>query len=88
MTTEVIGSFIPIVSIIGVIVIIVVVLWQGMSVAKTQMITDQLYQYRKLAEQVAESEQKSAEAQQKTAEALEEMRARLTSIETLLREVQ
>jgi len=77
-----------IVIIVAVTIIFVVILWQGMSVAKTQMVTDQLYQYRKLAEQVAESEQKSVETQQKTAEALEDMRTRLTSIEKLLREVQ
>ena len=77
-----------IVIIVAVTIIFVVILWQGMSVAKTQMVTDQLYQYRKLAEQVAESEQKSVETQQKTAEALEDMRTRLTSIEKLLHEVQ
>jgi predicted negative regulator of RcsB-dependent stress response len=74
--------------IIAVTVVVVVILWQGMSVAKTQMTTDQTYQYRKLAEQVAESEQKSADAQQKTAEAVEDIRARLTAIEKLLRDVQ
>jgi uncharacterized membrane protein affecting hemolysin expression len=83
MSTEVILAII-----IAVTVVIVVILWQGMSVAKTQMITDQANQYRKLAEQLAESEQKSADAQQKTAEALEDMRARLVAIEKLLREVQ
>jgi uncharacterized protein YoxC len=74
--------------IFAVTIIVVVVLWGGMSVAKTQMTTDQTYQYRKLAEQVAEAEQKSADAQQKTAEALEDMRARLASIEKLLSDVQ
>jgi hypothetical protein len=83
MSTEVIIAIITAIT-----VVLVVILWQGMSVAKTQMITDQVYQYRKLAEQVAESEQKSAEAQQKTAEALEDIRTRLTAIEKLLREVQ
>jgi len=83
MSTEVIIAIITAIT-----VVLVVILWQGMSVAKTQMITDQVYQYRKLAEQVAESEQKYAEGQQKTAEALEDMRTRLTAIEKLLREVQ
>ena len=83
MSTEVILAIIAAVT-----VVLVVFLWQGMSVAKTQMITDQLYQYRKLAEQVAESEQKSVEAQQKTAEALVDMQVRLAAIEKLLKEVQ
>ena len=83
MSTEVILAIIAAVT-----VVLVVILWQGMSVAKTQMITDQLYQYRKLAEQVAESEQKSVEAQQKTAEALVDMQVRLAAIEKLLKEVQ
>jgi predicted negative regulator of RcsB-dependent stress response len=83
MSTEVIIAIITAIT-----VVIVVILWQGMSVAKTEMITKHADQYRKLVEQVAESEQKSADAQQKTAEALEDMRARLTAIEKLLREVQ
>ena len=83
MSTEVILAIIAAVT-----VVLVVILWQGMSVAKTQMITDQLYQYRKLAEQVAESEQKSVEAQQKTAETLVDMQVRLAAIEKLLKEVQ
>jgi biopolymer transport protein ExbB/TolQ len=88
MTTEIISMFYPIVIIIGVIVIIVVVLWQGMNVAKAQMAADQTEKYRKLAEQAASAEQKSADAQQKTAETLEDMRAHLTAIEKLLRDVQ
>ena len=74
--------------IVAVTVVIVVVLWQGMSVAKTQMSADQRDHYSKLAEQAAAAEQKSADAQQKTAEALEDIRARLTAIEKLLSEVQ
>jgi uncharacterized membrane protein affecting hemolysin expression len=69
-------------------IIIVVVLWQGMSVAKTEIGSKQTMQYEKLAEQAVTAEQKSADAQQKTAEALEDMRARLTAIEKLLRDVQ
>jgi hypothetical protein len=74
--------------IVAVTIVIVVVLWQGMSVAKTQMFADQKTEYHKLAEQAAAAEQKSADAQQKTAEALEDIRTRLASIEKLLREVQ
>jgi biopolymer transport protein ExbB/TolQ len=88
MSTEIIGMFYPIVVIIGVIVIIVVVLWQGMNVAKTQIRGDQTEQYRKLAEQATSAEQKAADSQQKIAEALEDMRTRLAAIEKLLSEVQ
>jgi len=69
-------------------VIIVVVLWQGMSVAKTEIGSKQTIKYEKLAEEATESNQKSAVAQEKTAEALEDIRTRLTAIEKLLREVQ
>jgi len=74
--------------VVAVTVIFVVVLWQGMSVAKTEITSKQTIQYQKLAEQAVSAEQKSAEAQQKTAEALEDMRARLATIEKLLSEVQ
>jgi len=74
--------------IVAVTVVIVVILWQGMSVAKTQMSVDQRDQYSKLAEQATAAEQKSADAQQKTAEALEDIRVRLAAIEKLLSEVQ
>ncbi|MBL8080712.1 MAG: hypothetical protein JNM55_22260 [Anaerolineales bacterium] len=74
--------------IVAVTVIVVVILWQGMSVAKTQIHGDKIDQYQKLAEQSVESGQKSADAQQKTAEALEDIRTRLTAIEKVLREVQ
>lgn len=69
-------------------VVVVVVLWQGMSVAKTEIGGRQASKYEKLAEEVAESSQKVAVAQEKTAEALEDIRTRLTAIEKLLREVQ
>jgi len=77
-----------IVIIVAVTIIFVVILWQGMSVAKTEIGGKQTIQYQKLAEQAVSAEQKSAEAQQKTAEALEDMRARLAAIEKLLSEVQ
>jgi uncharacterized MAPEG superfamily protein len=83
MNTQVI-----IVMIVAVSVIIVVLLWQGMSVAKTQMASDQTEQYRKLAEQATTAEQKAADEQQKIAEALDDMRTRLAAIEKLLRDVQ
>lgn len=74
--------------IVAVTIVIVVILWQGMNVARTQISNDNLVQYQKLAEQATSAEQKSADAQQKTAEALEEIRARLATIEKLLSEVQ
>lgn len=77
-----------IVIIIAVTIIFVVILWQGMSVAKVEIAGKQTAQYHKLAEDAVSAEQKSAEAQQKTAAALEDMRARLTAIEKLLSEVQ
>jgi uncharacterized protein YxeA len=83
MNTQVI-----IVLIVAVSVIIVVLLWQGMSVAKTQMVSDQTEQYRKLAEQATTAEQKAADEQQKISEALDDMRTRLAAIEKLLRDVQ
>jgi hypothetical protein len=79
---------ITIVIIVAVTVVLVVIFWQGMSVAKTEIGGKQTTQYEKLAEQAVSAEQKSADAQQRTAEALEDMRARLTAIEKLLRDVQ
>ena len=83
MSTELIG-----VTIAAVTIIIVVVLWQGMNVARAEIAGKQTTHYEKLAEQATSAEQKSADAQQKTAEALEEIRARLATIEKLLSEVQ
>jgi hypothetical protein len=88
MTSDLIGSLYPIIIIIGVVVIVVVILWQGMSVAKTEISSKQTAQFEKLVEQAVSAEQKSAEAQQKTAETLEDMRTRLAAIEKLLRDVQ
>jgi hypothetical protein len=79
---------ITIVIIVAVTVVLVVIFWQGMSVAKTEIGGKQTTQYEKLSEQAVTAEQKSADAQQRTAEALEDMRARLTAIEKLLRDVQ
>lgn len=79
---------ITIVIIVAVTVVLVVIFWQGMSVAKTEIGGKQTIQYEKLAEQSVSAEQRSADSQQKTAEALEDIRARLTAIEKLLRDVQ
>lgn len=83
MSTELIMFIIAAVT-----VVLVVILWQGMNVARTQISAEQLEKYRKLAEQATEAEQKAAQEQQKISEALEDMRARLTAIEKFLREVQ
>lgn len=77
-----------VVIIVAVTVITVVILWGGMSIARTQISADQLQKYEKLAEQNTAAAQKSADAQEKTAAALEEIRVRLTAIEKLLSEVQ
>jgi len=77
-----------IVIIIAVTVIFVVILWQGMSIAKTDNTLVQTEQYRKLAEQAASAEHKAADELQKIAEALEDMRTRLAAIEKLLSDVQ
>jgi uncharacterized protein YxeA len=77
-----------IVIIIAITVIAVVILWQGMSIAKTQMTVDQTEQFRKLAEQATSAEQKAAEEGEKIASALDDMRARLAAIEKLLSDVQ
>jgi len=74
--------------IVAVTVVIVVVLWGGMSIARTQISADQMQKYEKLAEQAITAEQKAAEEQQKIAVALEDMRTRLATIEKLLSEVQ
>ena len=74
--------------IVAVTVIFVVILWQGMNVARTQMASDQKVDYQKLAEQATAAEQKAADAQQKIAESLEQINARLAAIEKLLSEVQ
>jgi uncharacterized MAPEG superfamily protein len=88
MTTEILGMFYPLTLFVLITVIVVVLLWQGMAIAKAKVSGEREEQYRKLAEQAATAEQKSADAQQKTAEALEDMRARLAAIEKLLSEVQ
>ena len=83
MSTEVILAIIAAVT-----VIFVVVLWQGMNVAKTQMASDQKMEYQKLAEQATTAEQKAVDSQSRIAESLEQISARLAAIEKLLSEVQ
>ncbi|HJS17837.1 MAG TPA: hypothetical protein VJ785_03760 [Anaerolineales bacterium] len=77
-----------IIAIIIAITVIMVMLWQGMSIAKTDKAMEQTEQYRKLAEQATSAEQRAAEEQEKIAIALEDMRARLAAIEKLLADVQ
>lgn len=82
------NSTVIITIIIAITAIAVVILWQGMSIAKTQMTVDQTELYRKLAEQATAAEQKAAEEQEKTAIALDDIRTRLAAIEKLLSDVQ
>src|SRR5258706_10727556 len=83
MSTEVI-----IVLIVSVTVIFVVVLWQGMNVAKKEIGGKQTTQYEKMADQAVRAEKKAPDAQQKTSEALEEISGPLASIQKMLRDVQ
>ena len=83
MSTEVILALI-----IAVTVIFVVILLQGMNVAKTQMASDQKMEYQKLAEQATTAEQKAADSQHRIAASLEQISVRLAAIEKLLSEVQ
>jgi hypothetical protein len=88
MTTEILSMFYPLILFVLITAIIVVVIWQGASIAKARMSVAREEAYRKLSEQAAGAEQISAEAQQKTAEALEDIRTRLAAIEKLLRDVE
>jgi PHD/YefM family antitoxin component YafN of YafNO toxin-antitoxin module len=85
---ETIGMFYPLVEYVLVTVIIVVVLVQlfGTYKAKANIMREEAY--RKLSEQATAAEQKAVEEQKKIADALEDMRARLTAIEKMLRDVE
>jgi len=68
-------------------IVVVVVLWRGMEVARTQMKSDKDADFRKLAETAASSQQEAASEQKKIRATLDEIRDRLTAVEKLLREV-
>jgi hypothetical protein len=67
--------------------VIVVVLWRGMEVARTQMKGSRDADYKKLAEAAVAAEETLAAEQKATRTALEEIRTRLTAVEKLLRDV-
>jgi hypothetical protein len=67
--------------------VIVVVLWRGMEVARTQMSSNKDAEYKKLAEAAVAVEETLAAEQKATRAALEEIRVRLTAVEKLLRDV-
>jgi hypothetical protein len=68
-------------------IVVVVVLWRGMEVARTKLAADKDRQYRRLAEASAEFQEQIATEQRRTREAVEEIRTRLAAVEKLLREV-
>ena len=68
-------------------VVVVVVLWRGMEVARTQIAADKDKAYLKLAEEATTFQRSVADEQTKTREALDDIRDRLTAVEKLLREV-
>jgi hypothetical protein len=68
-------------------VVVVVVLWRGMEVARTQIAADKDKAYLKLAEEATSLQRSVADEQVKVREALDDIRARLASVEKLLREV-
>jgi Tfp pilus assembly protein PilO len=88
MTPEILGMFYPLTLFVLITVIVVVLLWQGMAIARAKVSGEREEQYRKLAELATTAEQKAADEQQKIAEALEDMRARLAAIEKTLRDVE
>jgi hypothetical protein len=68
-------------------VVVVVVLWRGMEVARTQMSSSKDADFRKLAEATVSAQQELAAEQKKTRMTLDDIRDRLTAVEKLLREV-
>jgi hypothetical protein len=68
-------------------VVVVVVLWRGMEVARTQMTSNKEADFKKLAEASVASQQEIVAEQKKTRMTLDEIRDRLAAVEKLLREV-
>jgi 5-bromo-4-chloroindolyl phosphate hydrolysis protein len=68
-------------------IVIVVLLWRGMEVARTQMASGKDAEYKKLAEAALSVQETLAAEQKATRAALEEIRTRLTAVEKLLRDV-
>lgn len=68
-------------------IVVVVVLWRGMEVARTHMKSEKEAEFRKLAETAAASQQEIVSEQKKIRATLDEIRDRMTAVEKLLREV-
>ena len=68
-------------------IIVVVLLWRGMEVARTKLGADNEAKYQRLAEGMATAQEEAAAEQRKMREALGEIRDRLGAVEKLLREV-
>jgi hypothetical protein len=68
-------------------IVVVVVLWRGMEVARTKFAADKQSDYHRLAQKSLEAQEQAILEQRKTREALEEIRSRLAAVEKLLREV-
>ena len=68
-------------------VVVVVVLWRGMEVARTQLSNSKEADFKKLAETSVAAQQEIVAEQKKTRMTLDEIRDRLAAVEKLLREV-
>ena len=68
-------------------IIAVVVLWRGMEVARTHLANSKDADFQKLAEASLAAEETLAAEQKSVRAVLEDIRARLTAVEKLLREV-
>jgi hypothetical protein len=68
-------------------IIVVVILWRGMEVARSHLTSSKDADFQKLAE-ASQAAQETLAAEQKSVRAvLEDIRSRLTAVEKLLREV-
>ena len=68
-------------------IVVVVVLWRGLEVARALVSASKDKAYLKLAEEASAFQSSAANEQVKTREALDDIRQRLAAIEKLLREV-
>ena len=68
-------------------IVVVVVLWRGMEVARSKLAADREAEYKRLAQSSAAYQEQLATEQARMRGALEEIRDRLASVEKLLREV-
>lgn len=87
MNTEAWGMIFALVLFALITVLIVVVVWQGFATWRARASVAREEAYRKLAEQSAAAQQRTAEEEQKISEDLGDLRARVATIEKLLRDV-